>query len=133
MAAQPGVIIIGITNLPWKLDKAFVDRCDEIFKLDLPTLPERKLFFNEFLRDKDINCDILTDEQFELLNTEMFSYRNLKALIKKAENIGPNERAFSATHFRTIRGKDGGKRFIGCDFIGCDMICGGEPMNIRDI
>ena len=133
MAAQPGVIIIGITNLPWKLDKAFVDRCDEIFKLDLPTLPERKRFFYEFLRDKDINCDILTDEQFELLNTEMFSYRNLKALINKAEKIGPNERAISATHFRTIRGKDGGKRFIGCDFIGCNMICGGEPMNIRDI
>ena len=62
MGAKPGVIIIGITNLPWKLDKAFVDRCDKIFKLDLPTLPERKRFFYEFLTYQNINCDILTDE-----------------------------------------------------------------------
>ena len=133
MGAKPGVIIIGITNLPWKLDKAFVDRCDKIFKLDLPTLPERKRFFYEFLTYQNINCDILTDEQFEMLNTEMFSFRNLKALIQEAEDIGPNERAFNATHFRTIKGRDGGKRYIGCDFIACNMICGGEPMNINDI
>ena len=133
MVGKPGVIIIGITNLPWKLDKAFLDRCAKIFKLDLPTLPERKRFFYEFLTDQNINCDILTDEQFEMLNTEMFSFRNLKALIQEAEDIGPNERAFNATHFRTIKGIDGGKRYIGCDFIACNMICGGEPMNINDI
>ena len=131
MASRPGVIIIGITNLPWKLDKAFVDRCEDIFKLDLPTLPERKKFFYKFVKEKEINCQTLTDGQFELLKTEMFSFRNLKALIKKAEKIGPNKRAFSATHFKTTQGIDGGIRYIGCD---CPhMSCGGEAMDIKDI
>ena len=128
---KPGVLIFAITNHPEQLDTAFVNRCDKIIKLELPTAEEKKRLFDYYIEDNDIRCNDISMERFRTVDTRMFSVRDLFTLIDTAMRNGPEKRRHCADHFIAFDGFDGVRKYVGCS---CDyMNCGGFKADIYTI
>ena len=129
--ARPGVIIFAMTNKPWDLDGAMIDRCARTIMLDFPSDAEKKQFFDYYISEKNIYCSNITEEDLKTIDTNKFSIRNFRSLIKCALDMGPWKRFFDETHYRTVLDYDQTTKFEGCS---CPTwTCGGVSMTQKEI
>ena len=111
----PGIFVIGATNHPDLIDQAYIDRCEKMVKMNLPTQDDKFTFFEKYMSDHGYEHNI-TETEFLSINTNLYSYRNLEGLIGAALEDGPYKRAEDAKHFKVIEG-DENDMFEGCS---CD-------------
>ena len=103
------VIVLGASNYPWKLDKAFLRRFSQIIYVPLPNLGERVkiLKSNIFSADNGSNSNITIEdiEKIAIL-TDKYSGSHLNKVVKAARAIC-YERVCRHKYFKkSVKGKD---------------------------
>lgn len=95
-----GVVIIAATNLPWKLDPAFIRRFQKRVEVNLPDENSRKTLFK--IEIGDTLCDLTSDDYEELAQQSAgFSGSDIKSTVQYALNY-PLAKVIQATHFFTV-------------------------------
>jgi vacuolar protein-sorting-associated protein 4 len=103
------VFVLGASNYPWKLDKAFLRRFSQIIYVPLPTLGDRvkifkkNIFQNDTTTMKDITYSDI--EQLALL-TEQYSGAHIAKVVVAAMAIRYQRVAESKYFKRSIKGKN---------------------------
>jgi len=103
------VFVLGASNYPWKLDKAFLRRFSQIIYVPLPTLGDRvqilkqNIYQNQSTTINDISIDDI--EQLALL-TEQYSGSHLSKVVVAAMAIRYQRVAASKYFKRSIKGKN---------------------------
>ena len=95
------ITIIVSTNHPANFDKAILQRFDTKLFLQLPKQHEKFLATMKIVNDYDIHTDI-TEEQFNTIDTKLFSFRENETLTKKALRYGPFYRTMNSNHFQYL-------------------------------
>jgi SpoVK/Ycf46/Vps4 family AAA+-type ATPase len=100
------VFVLGASNYPWKLDKAFLRRFSQIIYVPLPNLGERvKILTSNIASTDNHNISIQDIENIALL-TDKYSGSHLHKVVKAARAIR-YERVCRHQYFkRSIKGKD---------------------------
>jgi len=103
------VFVLGASNYPWKLDKAFLRRFSQIIYVPLPNLGERVkiLKSNIFSADNGSNSNITIEdiEKIAIL-TDKYSGSHLNKVVKAARAIR-YERVCRHKYFKkSVKGKD---------------------------
>ncbi|KAG2446825.1 hypothetical protein HYH02_008385 [Chlamydomonas schloesseri] len=106
------VLVLGATNLPYNLDQAIRRRFDKRIYIPLPEEPARSQMFKIHLGDTPNN---LTDEDYRELGrrTEGFSGSDVSVVVKDVL-MQPIRLLREATHFKKVRGPDGGEAWEPC-------------------
>lgn len=96
MQGEPGILVLGATNLPWVLDDAFRRRFERRIHITLPTLDARLTMFK--LNDTKRS---LTDAQYRKMAelTEGYSGADIAIVVRDALMV-PIRTVQSATHFK---------------------------------
>jgi vacuolar protein-sorting-associated protein 4 len=81
--SMDGVLLIGCSNLPWRLDEAMIRRLEKRIYVPLPTIEEREAQLRFYINRND---NSLTAKDFTKLAqlTEYFSASDIKVLVKCA-------------------------------------------------
>ena len=109
--SMDGVLLIGCSNLPWRLDEAMIRRLEKRIYVPLPTIDEReaqlRFYFNK-------NENGLRNEEFRelALATDYFSAADIRDLAKCAAML-PLRFMREAEHFELL--KDGNLRPCGAE------------------
>jgi vacuolar protein-sorting-associated protein 4 len=95
-----GVLFLAATNLPWKIDPAFIRRFQKRIEVPLPNEEARvKLFEIEI---GSTLCNLSLDDYKELARkAEGFSGSDIKTVVQDALNY-PVKRVIQATHFSEV-------------------------------
>jgi vacuolar protein-sorting-associated protein 4 len=92
-----GVVVIAATNLPWKLDPAFIRRFQKRVEVNLPDDNSRERVFR--IEVGDTHCDLTSDDYKELAQqSDGFSGSDIKSTVQDALNC-PLTKVIQATHF----------------------------------
>jgi len=92
-----GVVVIAATNLPWKLDPAFIRRFQKRLEVNLPDENSRKRLFK--IEIGDTLCDLISDDYEELAQQSAgFSGSDIKSTVQYALNCHL-AKVIQATHF----------------------------------
>jgi vacuolar protein-sorting-associated protein 4 len=103
-----GVLLVGATNLPWKIDDAVLRRFNSKIYVSLPSLEDRYLllkYYTSFNCD-DVGTPISDDDLLKVAEqTEYFSNSDLKELIKTSYQ-STIDNIIDATHFKMSGTRD---------------------------
>ncbi|GAM37123.1 vacuolar sorting ATPase [Talaromyces pinophilus] len=92
-----GVVVIAATNLPWKLDPAFIRRFQKRVEVNLPDESSRERVFR--IEIGDTNCNLTSDDYKELAQQSAgYSGSDIKSTVQGALNC-PLAQVIQATHF----------------------------------
>ena len=110
----PGIFVICGTNHPQAVDGAFANRIDRTILLRLPTQEHKYLFFKQYLEKEGIDTTV-TKEEFNSIETDRFSYRDLDSWFKAAIDDGPYLRDEDSQHYKYVSQQNRSDYLIGCD------------------
>ena len=118
LANRPNVFLLATSNLPKAIDRAFFDRADMLFFIDLPNKENRrKIFYDIFSElNNSIHTDVsidnflpdnLNEQSIELLeNTKGFSGRQLRKFVAEAmtlnRSIASNPNELNLSHLNRV-------------------------------
>jgi vacuolar protein-sorting-associated protein 4 len=92
-----GVVVIAATNLPWKLDPAFIRRFQKRVEVNLPDVKSRESVFR--IEIGDTHCSLIPADYKELAElSEGFSGSDIKSSVQDALNC-PLVKVVQASHF----------------------------------
>lgn len=100
---QQGVLVLGATNLPWKIDVAILRRFEQRIYIPLPDELTRLHLFK--IKLQAISLHTVTDQDLQqiVLQTEGYSGSDI-AMIMKDVLYQPIRQAQAATHFKPLPG-----------------------------
>ena len=102
------------TNHPRAVDGAFANRIDRTILLRLPTQEHKYVFFKQYLEKEGIDTTV-TKEEFNSIETDRFSYRDLDSWFKAAIDDGPYLRDEDSQHYKYVSQQNRSDYLIGCD------------------
>ena len=92
----------------------------------LPTQENKYRFFQQYLQEEGMTTTV-TKKEFNSVESERFSYRDLRSCIRAALEDGPWLRNENCKHFKYVKQENQSDYIIGCDCSGseenqCHMI-----------
>ena len=115
----PGIFVICGTNHPEIVDDGFADRIDRTLLLRLPTQENKYRFFQQYLQEEGMTTTV-TKKEFNSVESERFSYRDLRSWIRAALEDGPWLRNENCKHFKYVKQENQSDYIIGCDCSGSE-------------
>ena len=99
-----GILVLGATNIPWKLDMAVRRRFEQRIYIPLPNAEARKFMFN--LKLRGIPHELSDEDIADMCSkTEGYSGADVASVVKAALMV-PLKRLQQATHFKVVSGPD---------------------------
>ena len=99
-----GILVLGATNIPWKLDPAIRRRFERRIHIPLPEADARKLMFK--LKLGGSACELSDGDIVDMSSkTEHYSGADI-AVVVRAARMEYNKKVQRATHFKVVSGPD---------------------------
>lgn len=127
------VWIVGASNLPAQIDASFKSRFKRFIRFDMPNDEERAKMIQSNCQKNNVELAASEEDLKRLArNTVGFSHRDMRNLMEKSFQIGPEHIVYSADHFKVDQTEEDYDIFSPCCCPSA-VTCNGVKLKYSDI